>query len=137
MDGINNGFLNAALISVDVGSVQSLNLAYIGDAVFEVLVRSKIIASSNSKVNTLHKQSTGIVKATAQCEMYYKIKDLLSEEEADVLNRGKNAKSHHKAKNASLKEYRYATGVEALFGYLYLKGENERLMEIFNICVEK
>lgn len=121
-------------IKYDISQMPPLNLAYIGDAVFELQVRTKIMSATKSGVGILHKQSSKIARAKAQSLMYHKLVDILSEEELAVLKRGRNAKNSHKAKNASVTEYRHATGVEALFGYLYLKGENERLTELFNIC---
>ena len=103
----------------------SLALAHIGDAVFEVLVRLTVLTDGNAPVNKLH--------AKAQAEMYYRIQDILTEEEADVFRRGRNAKSFTVPKNADLMDYRHATGLEALFGYLYLKGEKERVVELFKL----
>ena len=107
----------------------SLALAHIGDAVFEVLVRLTVLTDGNAPVNKLHKKARAIVKA----EMYYRIQDILTEEEADVFRRGRNAKSFTVPKNADLMDYRHATGLEALFGYLYLKGEKERVVELFKL----
>jgi ribonuclease-3 family protein len=84
-------------------------------------------------VNKLHKKARAIVNAKAQAEMYYRIQDILTEEEADVFRRGRNAKSFTVPKNADLMDYRHATGLEALFGYLYLKGEKERVVELFKL----
>ena len=103
----------------------SLALAHIGDAVFEVLVRLTVLTDGNAPVNKLHKKARDIVNA--------KIQDILTEEEADVFRRGRNAKSFTVPKNADLMDYRHATGLEALFGYLYLKGEKERVVELFKL----
>ena len=111
-----------------------LNLAYIGDAVFELYVRSRLISSRES-VNKLHKKAKDIVSAEAQAKMYYLIIDLLTDEELAVIKRGRNAKSVTVAKNASISDYRHATGLETLFGYLFLKGEHERLSELFDRCL--
>ncbi|MDR2903902.1 MAG: ribonuclease III [Clostridiales bacterium] len=112
-----------------------LVLAYIGDAVFELLVRSRVVAGGNRPVNELHRQSASLVKAPTQAAMYHKIEDKLTEEEAAVLKRGRNAKSFTHAKNASITDYRHATGLEALFGYLYLKGNIHRIFELFDLCL--
>ena len=111
----------------------SLALAHIGDAVFEVLVRLTVLTDGNAPVNKLHKKARAIVNAKAQAEMYYRIQDILTEEEADVFRRGRNAKSFTVPKNADLMDNRHATGLEALFGYLYLKGEKERVVELFKL----
>ena len=102
----------------------SLALAHIGDAGFEVLVRLTVLTDGNAPVNKLHKKARAIVNAKAQAEMYYRIQDILTEEEA---------KSFTVPKNADLMDYRHATGLEALFGYLYLKGEKERVVELFKL----
>ncbi len=114
-----------------------LNLAYIGDAVFEIFVRTMVLKNGNMPVNQLHKISKTFVNAKAQAEMFEKIKDKVTDEELAVLKRGRNAKSFTSAKNASITDYRHATGLEALFGYLYIKGDSKRLIEIFNMCIEK
>ena len=118
-----------------VSEMQILNLAYIGDAVFELMVRTHIINKNRSAANQLHKLSKSYVCASAQAEMYKALTDVLTEAEMAVMKRGRNAKSQSKAKNASVVDYRYATGMEALFGYLYLKNETTRLIEIFEICL--
>ena len=114
-----------------------LNLAYIGDAVFEMCVRTMVIKNGNIPVNKLHKSSMGYVNAKAQADMFEKIKDKLAEDEFSIMKRGRNAKSFTAPKNADIADYRHATGLEALFGYLYLKGDIERLIEIFNMCINK
>ena len=118
-----------------INEMQILNLAYVGDAVFELMVRTHIVNSSNAVTNELHKAAKSYVCAEAQAEMYRALAEILSDEEMSVMRRGRNAKSQSKAKNASVVDYRYATGMEALFGYLYLKDEIVRLMEIFEICM--
>lgn len=104
----------------------ALTLAYIGDCVYELCVRSYIIRKSDDKVNALHKKSTGYVCAKAQAGLYHKIKDELTEEENAVFHRGRNTKSHV-PKNALVSDYRTATGIEALFGYLYIIGKLDRI----------
>lgn len=117
----------------DPREYSSLALAHIGDAVFEVLVRLTVLTDGNAPVNKLHKKARDIVNAKAQAELYYRIKDVLTEEEKGVFRRGRNAKSFTVPKNADLMDYRHATGLEALFGYLYLKGEKERAVELFKL----
>ena len=110
-----------------------LNLAFIGDCVYEMLVRESLVAEANRPVNDLHKLSVNYVSAKAQTAAFDKIKDSLSEEELSVFKRGRNAKTGHNPKSATTGEYHIATGVEALFGYLYLNGEKERIKELFEI----
>ena len=117
----------------DPREYSSLALAHIGDAIFEVLVRLTVLTDGNMPVNRLHKRARDIVSAKAQAEFYYRIREKLSEEEADVFRRGRNAKSFTVPKNANLMDYRHATGLEALFGYLYLKGEKARVVELFRL----
>ena len=114
-----------------------LVLAYIGDAVFELFVRTLVLSKGNAPVNKMHKCSREIVKAKGQSNMYFKIEDMLTEEEQGVFRRGRNAKSHTMPKNADLMDYKHATGLEALFGYLYLQGKIERLTALFNKGVLK
>ena len=105
-----------------------LTLAYIGDAVYEVIVRTILVEHGNAPVNVLHKQASKLVKAEAQADAYHRIKEQLTEEELSVFRRGRNAKSYTSAKNATIGDYRVATGFEALFGYWYLTGRTERML---------
>ncbi len=107
-----------------------LVLAYIGDAIFEVCVRGKIVRKANAPVKHMHQSAKKYVQASAQARIYHKIKELLTEEELAVFKRGRNAKSASVPKNADLTDYRHATGLEALVGFLYLDGQIERLMEL-------
>lgn len=112
-----------------------LVLAYIGDSVYDILTRQYIISQGNAPVNVLDRRARKIVNAAAQSAAYEKIKDSLTDDETVVYKRGRNAKSHTSAKNQSITDYRRATGVEALFGYLYLKGENDRIRELYELCI--
>ena len=116
----------------DICSYSPLTLAYIGDGVYELVVRSMIVTEANAPVNKLHKKSSELVKAETQAKMAFYLRDneILDEEEMRVLKRGRNAQSYSKAKNASVSDYRWATGFEALIGYLYLSNENDRMLEI-------
>ncbi len=113
-----------------------LNLAYIGDAVFEILVRTYVITTYNSTVNQMDKLSRSYVKASSQAKMYHKLIEICTEDEIAILKRGRNAKSYTSAKNASTTDYRHATGVEALYGYLYLEGKIDRLHTLFKNTME-
>lgn len=104
-----------------------LTLAYIGDAVYEIYMRSRLVSKCNDKVSSLHKKASHLVCASAQCKGANIIMDSLSEEEFAVFKRGRNAKSATTPKNADVLEYRCATGLEALIGYLYIKNESDRI----------
>ena len=108
-----------------------LNLAFIGDCIYEILVREALVCEANRPVNELHRESVKYVSAKAQTEAYAKIKDMLTEEETAQFKRGRNAKVGHSPKSATDAEYRTATGIEALFGYLYLSGKTERIKQLF------
>ena len=110
--------------------LSSLTSAYIGDACFEILVRSEIL-DVRKNPNKLHRESIRFVRAKSQRELFEKIEENLTEEEIKIFKRGRNAKSHTVPKNADPIDYRIATGVEALFGYLYLLKRYNRIREIF------
>jgi len=111
-----------------------LVLAYIGDVVYELYVRTKLVAEGNMPVDKLHKKATTIVKASAQCASFMLIEDKLTEKEIAIFKRGRNAKSGV-PKNADMAQYRIATGLEALIGYIYLSGNEARLVEIMNLIL--
>ena len=113
-----------------------LNLAFVGDCVYEILVRETLVCDANRPVNDLHRESVKYVSAKAQTEAFAKIKDFLTEDETAQFKRGRNAKVGHSPKSATDAEYHTATGVEALLGYLYLNGESERIKELFKIINE-
>lgn len=108
-----------------------LTLAFIGDCVFELFVREQLVCEANRPVNTLHKQAVAQVCSGAQAAAAEKLMPVLTEEEEAVYRRGRNAKVSHVPKNSSPADYHAATALEALFGYLYLKGELERLRQFF------
>lgn len=113
-----------------------LSLAYLGDSVLDLMVKNRFVVSSNKQTYKYHKDVTAIVKAVNQAKFVDEIMSELSEEEIDIYKRGRNATTHSKAKNATMSEYRKATGLEALFGYLYLKGDNERIHTLVDKMVE-
>lgn len=120
-----------------VNSYPSLVLAYIGDAIYEVYVRSRIVSEhGDMPPHKLHIESIKHVKAHAQSNAIAVIEEMLSEAEDAVYKRGRNSKSATVPKNADVSEYRRATGLEALFGYLYIKKEEERLEELMKIAYE-
>ena len=124
------------LPQMDPKAYSPLGLAYIGDAVYEIAVRTLVISEGNMSVNKYHKKSSSLVKASAQAGVYDNIKEKLTDEEAAVYKRGRNAKSATAAKNASIVEYRMATGVEALIVYLYLSGRTARALELIKIGLD-
>lgn len=111
-----------------------LVLAYIGDAVFELYVRKMLVEKGNMPVDRLHKMATGYVSAAAQSEAFKRLEENLTELEMSIYKRGRNTKSTV-PKNADMAQYRMATGLEALVGYIYLKGGKDRLDEIMSIML--
>ena len=118
------------LKSADPLRVSSLSLAYIGDAVFALYVRTVLLERKNGSHGDLHHRTLPYVSAVGQAKMALGLEAVLTEEEAAVFRRGRNAKPEHGAKNASTREYHLATGLEALFGYLYLQDREERITEL-------
>jgi len=116
----------------DLRTYSPLTLAYLGDAVYELVVRTALVEKGNCPVNRLNKMASNLVKASAQSQMAARIESELTEEEAAVYRRGRNAHSPTMAKHASMGDYRRATGVEALVGYLYLKGDMARVLELMD-----
>ena len=129
---ITESLLNAAALSHGTPNGYSgLTLAYLGDCVYELYVRTHLTSDGNHKVNDLHKAATKLVRASAQAEFYRRIEDILTEEEAAAFHRGRNTKSHP-PKNADVIDYKIATGVETLLGHLYVKGDFERISELMD-----
>lgn len=114
-----------------------LVLAYMGDAVYEVFVRQYVVSLTNHKPNHLHQLATRYVSAKAQARSLARLLPLLTEEETDIVKRGRNAKSATKAKNADVLEYRHSTAFECLIGYLYYTGRWERLLFLLNLSLER
>ena len=121
----------------DIKSYSPLTLAYLGDAVYELIVRTMLVEKANMQVNKLHQKASSHVKASAQKDMIFAVLDLLTEEEMSIYKRGRNAKSFTSAKNATIGDYRIATGFEALIGYLYLLGKTDRILELVKIGMER
>ena len=132
MDKLNlDDALNFGELSGRSKEYSALSLAYIGDCVYEMYVRSYLLGKGNRRVNELHRMATQFVRAKAQAEFYHKIEDILTEDEKAVFHRGRNTKSHP-PKNADVIEYKIATGVEALIGYLYIEGKSDRISELMS-----
>ena len=125
------------LEDTDIRTYSPLTLAYIGDAIYELVIRTILVEKGNTQVNKLHNRASRLVKASAQSAMIEKLKPHLTEEETAVFKRGRNAKSYTMAKNASMSDYRRATGFEALMGYLYLTEQWERMLELIKTGMEE
>lgn len=127
--------LNAA--PDNIRAISSLGLAHLGDAVFELMVRSMLCLQGKATSKGLHKATVRYVAAPSQAAMAEKILPRLTEEESDVFRRGRNASPHSVPKAASRADYQTATALESLFGYLYLQGQTERLNELFTLMMEE
>ena len=121
---------------VDIKEYSPLTLAYIGDSFYDLIIKSLVVNEGNRQVQKLHKETSMRVQASAQSKMMRAIQEHLTEEEHAVFKRGRNAKSVSPAKNQSITDYRRATGFEALMGYLYLKKEWKRMLELVKIGLE-
>ena len=121
---------------VDVREYSPLTLAYIGDCIYDLVIKSLVISEGNKQVNKLHQETSKLVQASAQSLMMRTMQEHLTEEEHAVYKRGRNAKSVSPAKNQSITDYRRATGFEALLGYLYLKKDYKRLLDLVKIGLD-
>lgn len=119
----------------DIRSYSPLTLAYIGDGVYELVIRTILVKKGNCPVNRMHKKASSLVKASAQSAIMEKIEDQLTEEEYAVYRRGRNAHSPTMAKHATMADYRRATGFEALIGYLYLREEYMRMLDLIRMGI--
>ena len=122
------------LSDVDIRTYNPLTLAFIGDCVFEMIIRSFLVCKGNKSVNALAKEKNAIVNAKTQSKMAEFLLEYFTEEEADVYRRGKNAKTANHSKSAAYNEYHKATGIESLFGYLYMTGNTDRCIELIKIA---
>lgn len=117
--------------------VSPLILAHIGDAIYEVVVRTIVLSGGNKPINLVHRDSIKFVNARTQADLAEILQEEFTQEEAVQYRRGKNAKPKTSAKNATLQEYHVATGLEAVMGFLYLKGKNDRIIELCKLGFEK
>ena len=122
---------------VDLRTYSPLTLAFVGDCIYDLIIRTVVVECHNASPNRLHKEKSHLVKAQTQAEMGTVLQQYLTEEELAVYRRGRNAKSYTTAKNASVGDYRKAPALEALYGYLYLDGRMERLMELVKISLRE
>ena len=125
-----NEFIKIEKDETEVNMMSPLTWAYVGDCVYELYIRTNLINKTNLKPHKLHIESIKYVKAKAQAEILQKIYDDLTDEEKDIVRRGRNSENHHLPKNCDVKDYMYATAFEALIGYLYLTKKEDRLKEI-------
>ena len=129
--------VTSGALSHRANTYSPLALAYIGDGVYEIFIRTYVMNKGNMPVNKMHKASRELVRASSQSKIYYLIEELLTEEEQAVLRRGRNAKSISTPKNGDMIEYRHATGLEALIGYLYIEGKVDRIKELIDVGLSK
>ena len=122
---------------VDLRTLSPLTLAFVGDCVYDLILRTVIVERHNASPNQLHREKSRLAKAPAQAEMAEALQEHLTQEELAVYRRGRNAKSHTTAKNASVLDYRKATGLEALYGWLYLSGQEERLLQLLRLSLNR
>ncbi len=120
----------------EINTLSPLTLAFLGDSVYEMFIRTKILSGGSRPANELHKIAVGYVKAKAQATAAHKIFDMLTEDELSIYKRGRNTNIHTVPKNADMADYRHATALETLIGYLYLKGDNERLLQLLNVAFD-
>lgn len=122
---------------INGNSLNGLSLAFIGDAVYEIMVREHLLENGSLQVGKLHKMAVEYVRASYQADVFDFLEPIVDEEERGILHRGRNASATHVPKGANAIEYRKATGVESLFGWLYLEGKNERIKELFRMILER
>lgn len=130
-------YFNREFAPDEIHAISGIGLAHLGDAVYELLVRTYLCAHGKATGKGLHRATVELVRAPRQAELSEKIVSLLTEEEAAAFKRGRNANIHTIAHNATIAEYRQATALEALFGWLYLQNRRERINELFNIMMEE
>ena len=126
---------DTVLTHEDINRISSLGLAHVGDAVYELLVRSWLCKKEPGRVSDIHSRTVHYVNASAQAAAAERIMDKLSEQERAVFKRGRNAKVNSVPHNSTIAEYHYSTGLETLFGWLYLTGDEKRIEELFSLCV--
>ena len=126
-------FIDREKEETEINMLSPLTWAYVGDCVYELYIRTKLVNETKLKPHKLHIESIKYVKAQAQAKILKEIYEKLTEEEKDIVRRGRNAENHHLPKNCDVQDYRYSTAFEALLGYLYLSKKDERLKEILSM----
>ena len=127
-------FIEPIREEIDVKLMSPLTWAYVGDAVYELYIRTNLVNKTKLKPHKLHIESIKYVKAKAQANMLKSIEEQLSDEEKNIVRRARNAENHHLPKNADIADYMYSTAFEGLIGYLYLTKNDKRLKEILEMC---
>ena len=128
--------INREKEEVDINLLSPLTWAYVGDAVYELYVRTNLVNKTKLKPHKLHIESIKYVKAKAQADILKEIMDKLTDDEKEIVRRARNAENHHLPKNAEPEDYMYSTAFEGLIGYLYLCKKDERLKEILEMCIQ-
>ena len=127
--------INREKNEIDINLLSPLTWAYVGDSIYELLIRTHLVNKTKLKPHSLHIEAIKFVKAKSQADILKRLEAYLTEEEKEIVRRGRNAENHHLPKNANVEEYMYSTAFEALIGYLYLCKKDERLKEIFNLIL--
>lgn len=125
------------LKEVDLRTYSPLTLAYIGDCIYDLIIRTVLVERANQSTHKLHEEASRFVKAGTQAKYIELIQDILTEEETAIYKRGRNAKSHTAAKNATVGDYRKATGFEALLGWLYLQDDMDRILVLVKEALKR
>lgn len=128
--------INLSRTKEEVNLLSPLTWAYIGDCIYELYIRTQLVNTTNLKPHKLHIETVKYVKAKSQAELLHKIHDKLTEEEKDIVRRGRNTQNYHVPKNSNVQEYMYATAYEGLIGYLYLTKQYTRLKELLALEIE-
>ena len=129
--------INREKSEIDINLLSPLTWAYVGDSVYELLIRTHLVNKTKLKPHRLHIEAIKFVKAKSQADILKRLEEHLTDEEKDIVRRGRNAENHHLPKNANVEEYMYSTAFEALIGYLYLSKKDERLKEIFDLILDE
>ena len=127
--------INREKNEIDINLLSPLTWAYVGDSIYELLIRTHLVNKTKLKPHSLHIEAIKFVKAKSQADILKRLEVYLTDEEKEIVRRGRNAENHHLPKNANVEEYMYSTAFEALIGYLYLCKKDERLKEIFNLIL--
>ena len=129
--------INREKNEIDINLLSPLTWAYVGDSIYELLIRTHLVNKTKLKPHSMHIEAIKFVKAKSQADILKRLEAYLTEEEKEIVRRGRNAENHHLPKNANVEEYMYSTAFEALIGYLYLCKKDERLKEIFDLILNE
>ena len=129
--------INREKNEIDINLLSPLTWAYVGDSIYELLIRTHLVNKTKLKPHSLHIEAIKFVKAKSQADILKRLEAYLTEEEKEIVRRGRNAENHHLPKNANVEEYMYSTAFEALIGYLYLCKKDARLKEIFDLILNE